>query len=158
MNGRTIGGNYTGGDYYPTVRAWLAKLGARELDIRAHAMPVDEAAARIYIAAVTPRTELRIRALHGSLGRGCARYITLNREALAAGRITLGTVLHECAHAIADQRWRDARRIRTANRVKRVKSAGARRHAYEWRAPEAAPHHGEVFCRIYARLLREVLL
>jgi hypothetical protein len=85
------------GDSYPTVRAWMQRLGTTALDIRANEVKLDHAACRVYVAAVMgPAFDLRFRVLHSSVGRGGHRYIVLDRQT----RHTLGTVLHECAHAI----------------------------------------------------------
>lgn len=133
------------GDFYPTVRAWCARLGVTALDIRANEVKLDHAACRVYVAAVMgPRFPLRFRVLHSSVGRGGERYIVLDRQT----RHTLGTVLHECAHAIQLTRAHERKAVRAELRARGIrKPAPAGRRDL----------HGEAFCRTYARLLRDTL-
>jgi hypothetical protein len=135
----------TRGDFYPTVRAWCAKLGVTTLDIRANEVLLGHAACRIYIAAVMgPKFPVRFRVLHGSVGRGGDRYIVLDRQT----RHTLGTVLHECAHAVQLTRAAQRKAVRLELRARGIrKPAPAGRRDL----------HGEAFCRTYARLLRDTL-
>lgn len=135
------------GDCYPTVRAWMARLGVTNLDVRANEIIVDERTARLYIKAITPKTRVNVRILHGSIGRGSAAYITLDKNTLRAKMMTLGTVLHECAHALQNAKWHQRNSIRLEKR-----SAGK-----QLIGRNAIKAHGEAFCRTYAKLLREVL-
>jgi hypothetical protein len=140
------------GDFYPTVRAWCQRLGVTALDQRANEVKLDHAACRLYIAAVMgPRFPVRFRVLHSSVGRGGDRYIVLDSQT----RHTLGTVLHECAHAVQLTKAKDRRDVRRDIRA-------ARRAAGSWKPLPELPRrrdlHGEAFCRTYARLLRETLV
>jgi hypothetical protein len=139
---------YTAGDHYPIVRSWMVKLDAVERDIRANAISVTEADARVYVALfLGPKFDLRFRRMSSSAGVGWHKWITLDPRGL-----TLGTVLHEIAHAI--QHGRQAERIK----VRRAKLDTRQMLNYS-RKELRAQHcgHGEAFCRTYARLLREVL-
>jgi hypothetical protein len=137
------------GDYYPTVRAWCQRLGVTALDQRANEVKLDAAGCRIYVAAVMgPRFPLRLRRLPSSVGRGGADYIVLDSDTIKARGMSLGTVLHECAHAVQLTKAREARAIRVELRVRGVHRP----------APTGKRQlHGEAFCRTYARLLRAVL-
>jgi hypothetical protein len=138
-------GLYTGGDYYPTVRIWMVKLGVKDLDVCANRIPVTEAQARQLITRyVGPTCELSVRVLHGSLGLGSAERITISRKALAEGRVTVGLVLHECAHALQNRKYLDRKAIR------QEKLAAWRR----LHGKNSIKAHGEAFCRSYAKLLR----
>ena len=139
------------GDYYPTVRAWMARLGATELDIKANEIFLDERGCRAYVAAILgPKFNLRFRRLNSSEGRGWHKGITLDRDLVEAKRMSLGTVLHECAHAI---QWR-----KYAERAKLRRERMAETRTYRAKvARRDHCGHGEPFCRTYARLLREAM-
>jgi len=140
------------GDYYPTVRAWCQRLGATDLDVRANEVRLDERGCRIYVAAVMgPRFELRVRQLPSSVGRGGADYIVLDRDWVERGRMTLGTVLHECAHAIQLTRLRERRALRREARLR------GRAHPTAVAVRRDHSSHGEPFCRTYVKLLRAAL-
>ena len=140
------------GDYYPTVRLWCAKLGVTALDIRANEVVLTEHGCRLYIAAVMgARFPVRVRRLPSSLGRGGADYIVLDSDTIKARGMTLGTVLHECAHAIQYTRLRERKAVRQATRATRG-WAPAKRVLRDEHVG-----HGEPFCRTYARLLRDTL-
>jgi len=139
------------GDPYPTVRAWMQRLGATALDIRANEVKLDHAACRVYVAAIMgPTFDLRFRVLHSSIGRGGHRYIVLDRQT----RHTLGTVLHECAHAIQLTRLQERKAVRRSL-YDAARAKG--RHAHLQALPARTDYHGEAFCRTYARLLRDTL-
>jgi hypothetical protein len=151
------GADYNG-CYYATVRAWMTRLGTAELDARAGAVYVDLQTARIYVDAIVPGCTLTVRAMRASHGRGGAMgrrlgAITLQRQSLDRGTMTLSTVLHEIAHVLVDRRTREVRaeRRRENKRRRRAGKPTVFHHVPEERA------HGEVFCRVYARVLRDVL-
>jgi hypothetical protein len=140
------------GDYYPTVRAWCQRLGATALDVRANEVRLDERGCRIYVAAVMgPRFDLRVRRLPSSVGRGGADYIVLDRYTLDKRGMSLGTVLHECAHALQLTRLRERRAVRRETRL--------RTKRYQPSVAIARDHssHGEPFCRTYVKLLKAAL-
>jgi hypothetical protein len=144
------------GDYYPTVRAWCQRLGVTDLDIRANEVMVDQRTCRIYVAAVMgPAFPLRFRRLPSSVGRGGADYIVLDTDTIKAKQLSLGTVLHECAHAVQLTKLRDRRLVRREARV-RARVAGARPPVQQ-ALPARRDMHGEAFSRTYARLLRDTL-
>lgn len=137
------------GDYYPTVRAWCVRLGVTNLDVLANHTRLNERAVRVYVAAVCGRKcPIRLRRLRAHLALADANGITFDRDTLDARGLPLGTVLHECAHVI--QAWRYQERYQLAHSSK---------HVVNWRAwhKHNRVHHGEPFCRTYARLLREVM-
>jgi len=139
------------GDFYPTVRAWCQRLGVTALDQRANEVKLDHDACRIYIAAVMgPKFPVRFRVLRGSVGRGGDRYIVLDSQT----RHTLGTVLHECAHAVQLTRLKERKAVRRDIRI-RARMAG--QHPGPQPALGRRALHGEAFCRTYARLLRDTL-
>jgi hypothetical protein len=141
------------GDYYPTVRAWCQRLGVTDLDIRANEVVVTEATCRVYIAAVMgKRFPFRVRRLPSSVGRGGADYIVLDRDTIKAKGMTLGVVLHECAHAVQLTKARERRQVRQDiwQRTAKARPAPHRRSGRR-------DLHGEAFCRTYARLLRATL-
>lgn len=141
----TEANSYAGGDYYPIVRSWMVKLKVDALDIRANALKLSEGDARLYVAAVMGSSFLlRFRVMRGSMGRGGHRYITLNKKS----PYSLGLVLHECAHAIQGKREHEQLMIR-----RQLRAAGK----IPTQSLQRASHHGEAFCRTYARLLREVM-
>jgi len=141
------------GDYYPTVRAWCQRLGMTAHDQRANEVMLDARGCRVYVAAVMgPRFPLFLRRMSASVGRGGSRYITLDSDTIKARQMSLGTVLHECAHSIQLLRERERKAVRQEiwQRTRKARPApqqrGARRQL-----------HGEAFCRTYARLLRDTL-
>jgi hypothetical protein len=136
------------GDYYPTVRAWMARLGATDLDQLANRTKVTKETARLYVSAVLGvKFPLRFRRMSASAGRGGSRGITLDPRCRA---FTLGTVLHEIAHARQGLMLKDQRK----NRQKRRMAGKMTVYGRGW---VKAAHHGEAFCRTYAKLLREVM-
>jgi hypothetical protein len=139
----------TQGDFYPTVRSWCARLGVTALDVRANEVFLTEVECRIYIAAVMgKRFPVRVRVLHGSVGRGGERYIVLDRSTINAYQMSLGTVLHEVAHAVQLTRAKQRRDIRRELRLQGKRTPPL---------PKRRDMHGEAFCRTYARLLRDCL-
>ena len=114
--------------YYKSVDARLRKWGFELQDRCVYATPVTRHTAAIYIAAILgPAFPIMFRRHMRMAGRGGKRRIVLNQDLIDKGKLTLGTVLHECAHARQGQLY---------NR---------------------ASHHGEAFTRSYAAILRSVL-
>lgn len=137
------------GDWYPTVRAWMARLGTSDLDRAANRIPITRATARLYVSAcLGPTFPLRFRRMR-SAGRGGATGITL--DATNGKGFTLGTLLHEIAHARQHLRLQERRALRNV----RLRATGGPRPVINAREHRG---HGEPFCRTYARLLRDVML
>lgn len=142
------------GDVYPTVRAWMQRLGATDLDILANSIKMvtrDSIIRAVQDIVGKPYPAVNFRLMHASEGRGGMNYVTFDRGSLEAGTLTFGTVLHEIAHCLMHRKIHASCAARHKRRVEGKPVALGR---LTWKEPS----HGELFCRVYARLLREELV
>ena len=85
--------------WYVSVNRRIAKAGLADIDALVYRTTVTRETAEIYVKAILgPTFPLRFRRGMSYAGRG-GRYITLSLDLIESGRMPLGTVLHECAHA-----------------------------------------------------------
>ena len=99
------------GSRYRSVRNRIIKRGLADIDALVYDRPVTRATARLYVCAIMgPMFPLSFRRGMRSAGRGWSKGITLNLDLVGCNRLMLGTVIHECAHAIQSIRYRSGSR------------------------------------------------
>lgn len=143
---------YEGGDYYYTVRAWMQRLGTVALDQRANQLMLNRQEIAVLVQTHRPHTTVVFKKLNRNLGLGGRKQIVFDRISTDGGKLSLGTVLHEIAHSLVLERYREQWLLRR-QRMELHKQ----RYGFTVFRPLPKPPraHGEEFCRTYARLLRE---